>query len=93
MYRSILCWLSCIPVSFESNARALNVKIIGQMLQDIITLLETLLLQIILEAGVDVNIRNVQNTIPLHVALARGAKSCVGLLLSAGSDCNMQVCC
>ncbi|KAL0448688.1 UNVERIFIED_CONTAM: E3 ubiquitin-protein ligase KEG [Sesamum latifolium] len=26
----------------------------------------------------------------LHVALARGAKSCVGLLLSAGANCNMQ---
>ncbi|KAL0387792.1 UNVERIFIED_CONTAM: E3 ubiquitin-protein ligase KEG [Sesamum radiatum] len=48
------------------------------------------LVRIILEAGVDVNIRNVQNTIPLHVALARGAKSCVGLLLSAGANCNMQ---
>lgn len=47
--------------------------------------------QIILDAGVDVNIRNVHNTIPLHVALARGAKSCVGLLLSAGADCNWQV--
>ncbi|KAK4406391.1 E3 ubiquitin-protein ligase KEG [Sesamum angolense] len=32
----------------------------------------------------------VRNTIPLHVALARGAKSCVGLLLSAGANCNMQ---
>ncbi|KAF5764667.1 putative non-specific serine/threonine protein kinase [Helianthus annuus] len=31
-----------------------------------------------------------QNTIPLHVALARGAKSCVGLLLSAGANCNLQ---
>lgn len=48
------------------------------------------LVKIILGAGVDVNIRNVQNTIPLHVALARGAKSCVGLLLSAGADCNLQ---
>ncbi|KAK4483563.1 hypothetical protein RD792_010762 [Penstemon davidsonii] len=48
------------------------------------------LVRIMLEAGVDVNIRNVQNTIPLHVALARGAKSCVGLLLSAGANCNMQ---
>lgn len=47
--------------------------------------------QIILSAGVDVNIRNVHNTIPLHVALARGAKSCVGLLLSAGANCNLQV--
>lgn len=37
------------------------------------------------------NIRNVHNTIPLHVALARGAKSCVGLLLSAGANCNLQV--
>ncbi|PIN21983.1 MEKK [Handroanthus impetiginosus] len=48
------------------------------------------LVKILLEAGVDVNIRNVQNAIPLHVALARGAKSCVGLLLSAGANCNMQ---
>lgn len=37
------------------------------------------------------NIRNVQNTIPLHVALTRGAKSCVGMLLSAGANCNLQV--
>ncbi|KAJ4824066.1 hypothetical protein Tsubulata_032581 [Turnera subulata] len=48
------------------------------------------LVKIMLDAGVDVNIRNVQNTIPLHVALARGAKSCVGLLLSSGADCNLQ---
>ena len=40
--------------------------------------------QIIPYAGVDVNIRNVQKTIPLHVAVARGSKSCVGMLLSAG---------
>ncbi|PSS24307.1 E3 ubiquitin-protein like [Actinidia chinensis var. chinensis] len=48
------------------------------------------LVKIILDAGVDVNITNVHNTIPLHVALARGAKSCVGLLLSAGANCNLQ---
>jgi E3 ubiquitin-protein ligase KEG len=48
------------------------------------------LVKIILDAGVDVNVRNVHNTIPLHVALARGANSCVGLLLSAGANCNMQ---
>ncbi|XP_071715589.1 E3 ubiquitin-protein ligase KEG-like [Rutidosis leptorrhynchoides] len=48
------------------------------------------LVKIILDAGVDVNIRNVQNTIPLHVALARGSKSCVGMLLSAGANCNLQ---
>ncbi|XP_059652018.1 E3 ubiquitin-protein ligase KEG isoform X2 [Cornus florida] len=48
------------------------------------------LVKIILDSGVDVNIRNVHNTIPLHVALARGAKSCVGLLLSAGANCNLQ---
>ncbi|XP_051123655.1 E3 ubiquitin-protein ligase KEG [Andrographis paniculata] len=48
------------------------------------------LVRVILEAGVDVNITNCQNTIPLHMALARGAKSCVGLLLSAGANCNMQ---
>ncbi|KAE8714739.1 E3 ubiquitin-protein ligase KEG [Hibiscus syriacus] len=48
------------------------------------------LVKIILDAGVDVNIRNVHNTTPLHVALARGVASCVGLLLSAGADCNLQ---
>ncbi|XAR63544.1 Non-specific serine/threonine protein kinase [Bertholletia excelsa] len=48
------------------------------------------LAKIILEAGVDVNIRSVHNTIPLHMALARGANSCVGLLLSAGANCNLQ---
>lgn len=48
------------------------------------------LVKIILDAGIDVNIRNVHNTIPLHVALARGAKLCVGLLLSAGANCNLQ---
>ncbi|THU47380.1 hypothetical protein C4D60_Mb09t14880 [Musa balbisiana] len=48
------------------------------------------LVKIILEAGVDVNIRNAQNTIPLHVALNRGANSCVGLLLAAGANCNLQ---
>ncbi|XP_071711419.1 E3 ubiquitin-protein ligase KEG-like isoform X2 [Rutidosis leptorrhynchoides] len=48
------------------------------------------LVKIILDDGVDVNIRNVQNTIPLHVALARGSKSCVGMLLSAGANCNLQ---
>ncbi|KAG9151827.1 hypothetical protein Leryth_002101 [Lithospermum erythrorhizon] len=45
---------------------------------------------VIIEAGVDVNMRNMYNTIPLHIALARGANSCVGLLLSAGANCNMQ---
>ncbi|KAM3410269.1 hypothetical protein ACQJBY_002464 [Aegilops geniculata] len=48
------------------------------------------LVKIILDAGVDVNIRNAQNTTPLHVALNRGANSCVGLLLAAGADCNLQ---
>ncbi|XP_008783270.2 E3 ubiquitin-protein ligase KEG-like [Phoenix dactylifera] len=48
------------------------------------------LVNIILKAGVDVNVRNAQNTIPLHVALNRGANACVGLLLSAGGDCNLQ---
>ena len=47
--------------------------------------------QIILDAGVDVNIRNMHNTIPLHLALAKGAKPCVKLLLSAGANCNLQV--
>jgi E3 ubiquitin-protein ligase KEG len=49
------------------------------------------LVKIILEAGVDVNIRNAQNTTPLLVALNRGANSCVGLLLAAGANCNLQV--
>lgn len=48
------------------------------------------LVQVILAAGVDVNIRNVHNSIPLHLALARGAKTCVGLLLDAGADYNLQ---
>ncbi|AQK94106.1 E3 ubiquitin-protein ligase KEG [Zea mays] len=48
------------------------------------------LVKIILEAGVDVNIRNAQNTTPLHVALNRGANSCVGLLLASGANCNIQ---
>ncbi|CAI9102796.1 OLC1v1001140C2 [Oldenlandia corymbosa var. corymbosa] len=48
------------------------------------------LVKVILDAGVDVNIRNTHNTIPLHVALARGANSCVELLLSAGANCNLQ---
>ncbi|CAI9259828.1 unnamed protein product [Lactuca saligna] len=42
------------------------------------------LVKIIPYVGVDVNIRNVQKTIPLHVAVARGSKSCVGMLLSTG---------
>ncbi|KAJ6807815.1 E3 ubiquitin-protein ligase KEG [Iris pallida] len=48
------------------------------------------LMKIILEAGVDVDVRNAQNTPPLHVALNRGANLCVDLLLSAGADCNLQ---
>ncbi|KAG4947329.1 hypothetical protein JHK87_043336 [Glycine soja] len=48
------------------------------------------LVKVILAAGVDVNIRNVHNGIPLHIALARGAKSCVELLLCIGADCNLQ---
>ncbi|KAA0034767.1 E3 ubiquitin-protein ligase KEG [Cucumis melo var. makuwa] len=48
------------------------------------------LVQLILNAGVDVNVCNVHNTIPLHVALARGANSCVGLLLSSGANYNLQ---
>ncbi|RDX78258.1 E3 ubiquitin-protein ligase KEG, partial [Mucuna pruriens] len=48
------------------------------------------LVKVILAAGVDVNIRNVHNSIPLHLALARGAKACVGLLLTAGADYNLQ---
>lgn len=37
------------------------------------------------------NIRNMHNTIPLHLALAKGAKPCVELLLSAGANCSLQV--
>ncbi|GFZ20620.1 protein kinases;ubiquitin-protein ligase [Actinidia rufa] len=48
------------------------------------------LVKIILDAGVDVNIRNIINTIPLHLALAKGARPCVELLLSAGANCNLQ---
>ncbi|KAE9621535.1 hypothetical protein Lal_00033022 [Lupinus albus] len=48
------------------------------------------LVKVILAACVDVNICNVHNSIPLHLALARGAKECVGLLLAAGADCNLQ---
>ncbi|XP_027340639.1 E3 ubiquitin-protein ligase KEG-like isoform X2 [Abrus precatorius] len=48
------------------------------------------LVKVILAAGVDVNIRNMHNSIPLHLALARGAKACVGLLLAAGADYNWQ---
>ncbi|XP_019427356.1 PREDICTED: E3 ubiquitin-protein ligase KEG-like [Lupinus angustifolius] len=48
------------------------------------------LVKVILAAGVDVNIRNVHNSIPLHLSLDRGAKACVGLLLAAGADCNLQ---
>ncbi|KAL2656279.1 hypothetical protein AAZV13_04G111900 [Glycine max] len=48
------------------------------------------LVKVILGAGVDVNIRNVHNSIPLHLALARGAKACVGLLLDAGADYNLK---
>ncbi|KAK7243338.1 hypothetical protein RIF29_38131 [Crotalaria pallida] len=48
------------------------------------------LVKVILAAGVDVNIRNVHNSIPLHLALARGAKACVGLLLATGADYNLQ---
>lgn len=48
------------------------------------------MVKIILDAGVDVDIRDVHNTTPLHVALARGSKSCVGLLLESGANCNLQ---
>ena len=48
-------------------------------------------LQIILDAGVDVNIRDARNATPLQVALGRGANQCVGLLLEREADCNLQV--
>ncbi|KAH6814832.1 protein kinase, partial [Perilla frutescens var. frutescens] len=99
-----LCMAAALKKDHESEGREL-VKILlasgadptAQDTQHAQTALHTAamandveLVRIILEAGVDVNTRNVQNTIPLHVALARGAKSCVGLLLSAGANCNMQ---
>lgn len=37
------------------------------------------------------NIRDMHNMIPLHSALSSGAKSCVGLLLYAGANYNLQV--
>lgn len=37
------------------------------------------------------NIRNRQNSTPLHLALTSGAKSCIKLLLSAGANYNLQV--
>ena len=48
-------------------------------------------LQIIVDAGVDVNIRDARNATPLQVALGRGANQCVGLLLEREADCNLQV--
>jgi ankyrin repeat protein len=48
------------------------------------TCLWCFLRHVILEAKVDVNIGNAQNTTTLHVALNRGANTCVGLLLAAG---------
>ncbi|KAJ6302793.1 hypothetical protein OIU77_016813 [Salix suchowensis] len=48
------------------------------------------LVKIILDAGVNANLQNVHGTIPLHLALAKGAKPCVKLLLAAGADCNLQ---
>ncbi|KAL6514888.1 hypothetical protein OROGR_020467 [Orobanche gracilis] len=99
-----LCMAAAVKKDYESEGREL-VRVLlaagadprAQDSQHAQTALHTAamsndveLVRIILESGVDVNIRNVQNTIPLHVALARGAKSCVGLLLSAGANCNMQ---
>lgn len=37
------------------------------------------------------NIRDTHNMIPLQTALSKGAKSCVGLLLYAGANYNLQV--
>ncbi|CAM6116455.1 unnamed protein product [Calypogeia fissa] len=48
------------------------------------------MVKIILEAGVDVDVRDIHTTTPLHVALARGSKACVGLLLERGANCNLQ---
>eukprot|EP00252_Welwitschia_mirabilis_P017854 TRINITY_DN3975_c0_g1_i1.p1 TRINITY_DN3975_c0_g1~~TRINITY_DN3975_c0_g1_i1.p1 ORF type:complete len:1637 (-),score=359.35 TRINITY_DN3975_c0_g1_i1:440-5350(-) len=51
---------------------------------------DTELVKIILDAGVDIDIRNHHNRTPLHVALDRGSKSCVGVLLEKGANCNLQ---
>ncbi|KAI5068319.1 hypothetical protein GOP47_0016664 [Adiantum capillus-veneris] len=48
------------------------------------------MLKMLLDFGVDVNIRDARNAIPLHVALARGSKQCVKLLLEREADCNLQ---
>ncbi|KAF3549576.1 hypothetical protein DY000_02000535 [Brassica cretica] len=48
------------------------------------------LVRVILDAGVNANIQNMNKTIPLHLALAGGANACVSLLLESGSDCNIQ---
>ncbi|GLJ05731.1 hypothetical protein SUGI_0024130 [Cryptomeria japonica] len=48
------------------------------------------MVKIILDAGVHVDVRDAHNTTPLHVALARGSKACVGLLLESGANCNSQ---
>ncbi|GLJ16066.1 hypothetical protein SUGI_0267210 [Cryptomeria japonica] len=48
------------------------------------------MVKIILDAGVHVDVRDAHNTTPVHVALARGSKACVGLLLESGANCNSQ---
>lgn len=48
------------------------------------------MMKIILDVGVDANIRDVRNATPLHVALARGSKSCVEVLLNREANCNLQ---
>ncbi|KAJ7547407.1 hypothetical protein O6H91_08G084400 [Diphasiastrum complanatum] len=48
------------------------------------------MVKIILDAGVDVDVRDIHSTTALHVALARGSNECVGLLLERGANCNVQ---
>ncbi|GBG60914.1 hypothetical protein CBR_g16035 [Chara braunii] len=48
------------------------------------------MVEIILDAGVDVDIRDVHFCTPLHDALSRGRKDVVGLLLERGADCNAK---
>eukprot|EP00850_Spirogloea_muscicola_P008200 SM000043S15828 [mRNA] locus=s43:431291:439771:+ [translate_table: standard] len=51
---------------------------------------DPLMVQVILDAGVEVDITDSLSNTPLHVALARGSKECVGHLLQRGANCNLQ---
>ncbi|KAL4203568.1 hypothetical protein AMTRI_Chr01g104540 [Amborella trichopoda] len=101
---TVLCMAAALKKDHETECRDLVRLLLGagadpsaQELQHGRTALHTAamandveMVKIILDAGVDVNIRDGHDMIPLHVALARGAKSCVGLLLSRGANCNLQ---